>query len=170
MAFKNRLNATKSSGIKKYLLVAVIIILFAFGLMYVSYMSQVKSMIEKSQGITWEKNGRSVHLEVAGTPLSRYQGLSDRSSLCEDCGMLFVFSDSSERSFVMRNMKFPLDIIFINNNVVTKIYRDLPPEGNDPKNIYSSNGPADMVLELNAGEANRLNLQEGEEINIPLSL
>jgi uncharacterized membrane protein (UPF0127 family) len=84
--------------------------------------------------------------------------------------MLFVFSDSSERSFVMRNMRFPLDIIFINNNVVTKIYRDLPPEGNDPKNIYSSDGPADMVLELNAGEANRLNLQEGEEINIPLSL
>ncbi|MCU0680263.1 MAG: DUF192 domain-containing protein [Planctomycetes bacterium] len=96
-------------------------------------------------------NHKVVKVELADTPHKAYQGLSNRESLCQDCGMLFLFSEKKERSFVMRNMNFPLDIVWINNHKVINISENLPPEGEDYKNTYQSGGVVDSVLELNAG-------------------
>jgi len=104
---------------------------------------------------------QKISVEIAASPLAQYRGLSGRPDLCADCGMLFNFNDSQEREFVMRDMKFPLDIIFINRGRIIKIADNLPPEGNKPVNVYRSDSPADQVLEVNAGYCSARGLEVG---------
>ena len=58
-------------------------------------------------------NNVNYRVEVANTPHLHSLGLSFRTHLSSNSGMLFVFSDETNRIFHMRNMKFPIDIIFI---------------------------------------------------------
>ncbi|MFH1030403.1 MAG: DUF192 domain-containing protein [bacterium] len=96
-------------------------------------------------------NGNEIKVEIADTFETRYKGLSNRDNLCEDCGMLFAFNEKDTRTFVMRDMKFGLDIIWIADGRIVKIDENLPAEGFAPKIMYSSTSPVDMVLEVNEG-------------------
>ena len=110
--------------------------------------------------------GHELQVEMVSTPKQQYQGLSGRTSLCPDCGMLFVFADSGPKSFVMRDMAFPLDIIFIESGVIKSIAANLAPEGHEPKNIYSSTGASDQVLEVNAGYCAKYGIEPGAKVII----
>ncbi len=94
-----------------------------------------------------------LQLEIAASEKSQYQGLSGRASLCQDCGLLFIFENQAKRNFVMRNMRFPLDIIYLRNGKVTEILTDLQPEGNDRLTNHISQEDIDMALEIKAGQA-----------------
>jgi uncharacterized membrane protein (UPF0127 family) len=115
---------------------------------------------------TFTINNQALKLEIVSSSTDRYQGLSGRKSLCSNCGMLFVFSDLAPRSFVMRNMLIPLDIIFIANDYIIKIDKNLVPEGASPKNIYESLVPIDKVLEINAGQSDVFGLKIGDKLEI----
>ena len=110
-----------------------------------------------------------ITVEVAQSNSEQYQGLSDRKSLCQSCGMLFVWDDYSIRDFVMRNMNFPLDIIFIADQKIVKIESNSLPEGPAPQNNYSSDVPVNYVLEINGGLTDRYGIAVGDEVlvNIP---
>lgn len=108
----------------------------------------------------------SFQVETADSSAEHYTGLSNRNYLCGNCAMLFVFEDSIERSFVMREMMIPIDIVFINNNVVTDIYKNLEPEGEDYNSSYKSSGPVDTVLEINANYGDRYNIKVGDKVII----
>lgn len=177
---------------RHYLLLALTLLIFStlvlwflqnnlkFDLEMQNYLVQSAKMQEKStqdmstllnypRYISDKINGHYLDLELALSPTEHYQGLSDRESLCPNCGMLFLFPEAKEQSFVMRNMNFPLDIIFISpENLIVKIYENLRPEGSEPKNFYKSFAPADKVLELNAGMSQILNFKEGDSLNFSL--
>lgn len=119
----------------------------------------------KSENII-EINGKEIKVEIADTPELQYLGLSNRESLCANCGMLFKFNDKQIRTFVMHNMNFPLDIIWIDGNMIVGISENLPLEGADYKNRYRSPAPVDYVLEVNAGFAEGNNIKVGDEIVI----
>lgn len=107
---------------------------------------------------------QEIKAEVASTPARHYQGLSGREAICADCGMLFDFSDYGPKSFVMRNMKFPLDIIFIDDGIIRNIAANLQPEGANPQRIYESGGAANQVLEVNGGYCEKYNIKPGDKI------
>lgn len=111
-------------------------------------------------------NNKKIILEIAKTPAEQYHGLSDRDSLCKQCGMLFISKTADNKIFVMRKMQFPLDIIWVNQQTVVGISKNLPPEQSDPYTPYPSPGPVDWVLELNAGGADFYNLEIGKKINL----
>jgi len=111
-------------------------------------------------------NGHEVAVEIADTTDEQYKGLSNRASLCADCGMLFVFPDQAPRSFVMREMNFPLDFIWINDGKVVKIDENALPEGAYYKNEYLSGQPVNYVLEVNAGWADKNNIIVGAILKI----
>jgi uncharacterized membrane protein (UPF0127 family) len=87
-------------------------------------------------------------LEVAQTDEARAMGLGERDSLCQECGMLFVFPRSERYVFWMQGMRFPLDIAWIEDDVVAHIERWIPSES---KERYQPAQPASRVLEVNAG-------------------
>lgn len=104
--------------------------------------------------------------ELARTPKEQTLGLSGRGSLAKDTGMFFLFDKPSYYSFWMRNVKFPLDIIFILNDKVVAVYENLPPaaaaDANPP--LYGSDVVANRVLEINAGEASKKNITVGDNV------
>lgn len=95
-------------------------------------------------------------VEVADTPASQQQGLSGRESLAEGTGMLFVFDKERPLTFWMKEMNFPLDMVWIDAScTVVDISRDVPiPEpGQTLADLptYGPETPAMYVLEINAG-------------------
>jgi uncharacterized membrane protein (UPF0127 family) len=114
-------------------------------------------------------NNKEFKVELAQSDEETYRGLSSCEELCEDCGMLFIFPEIKERTFVMRNMFIPLDIIFIKDNKVLNIHKNLKPEGEIYKGRYNSKGPSNYVLEINAGMSDFFGIKEGDEILINLA-
>ena len=109
--------------------------------------------------------GTTVRAEVAADTKAREQGLSGRPSLAEGRGMLFVYPDHATRTFWMKGMRFPIDIIWIDRGRVAGIERNAPvPHGDLP--LYSSQGPADDVLEVPAGWAGRHGAKAGDRVSI----
>ncbi len=116
-----------------------------------------------------EINNKKINLiGVADNSDLSYMGLSFRESICENCGMLFPFEEKSEKTFVMRDMLFPLDIIWISDDIIVKIDKNLPPEGSNPKNFYKSETPVNFVLEVNGGFTDDYNIGVGDKVNFNL--
>lgn len=109
---------------------------------------------------------QTIAAQIARTPQEQYQGLSGRPEICPACGLLFVFNDRAERSFVMREMRFPLDIIFIDQGRIVKIAANLPPDPGPELVLYQSGQPADMVLEVRAGTSAAAGWQVGDEVRV----
>ena len=104
-------------------------------------------------------------VEVADTKSSRELGLSGRKEMKEDEGMLFVFDVPGRYGFWMKDMAFPLDIIWINQNgTVVEVERDAKPESY-PK-TYMNASPASYVLELTAGVAEQQGVFIGSKIKM----
>ncbi len=112
-----------------------------------------------------EINGAKFNVEIADTPIKQTEGLSGYSSLCEKCGMLFIFPESGFHYFWMKEMLIPLDFIWINNGYVIETAENVKPEDYQPPNSFSSKDPADMVLEVNAGTVKKFNIKGGDIIN-----
>jgi uncharacterized membrane protein (UPF0127 family) len=103
-----------------------------------------------------------VAVELADNPTSRERGLMYRTSLPEDQGMLFSWTDESERAFWMRNTCIPLDMLFIAKDLtILGIVEQVPPMNESARGIRC---PAAHVLELNAGWARRHGLAPGQKI------
>lgn len=109
-------------------------------------------------------------VEVANTTTTRATGLSFREPLSEGHGMIFKFPFAFQYGFWMRGMKFGLDLVWIKNNQVVGITRDVPPPqpGSNQLNlpIYYPPEAVDTVLEISAGEADKMNLKTGDQIRL----
>ena len=108
-------------------------------------------------------------VDLAITSDERQQGLSGREHLPQDAGMLFVFKDEQVRHFWMKEMNFPLDIIWIDAQCrLLEVSSDVPTPppnaGNDDIPRVQSPSPSRYVLEVNAGEAERNGLQPGDTV------
>ena len=97
-------------------------------------------------------------------------GLSERSSLAQDQGMLFVFENPGYHNFWMKNMKFPIDIIFIKDDKIVNIVENATPPISENTNppILKPDGPINKVLEINAGLSGKYNIKKGAKIEIKL--
>lgn len=105
-----------------------------------------------------------IRLEVADDPAKRSRGLMFRGSLPKDQGMLFVFPDSTERGFWMKNTYIPLDILYLDSDGRIISIKQMQPHD---LSTTSSDGPAMFAIELNAGRAEELGLAVGQIVNIP---
>lgn len=107
-------------------------------------------------------------LLIAKNENDKQIGLSKYNTLDQDKAMLFVFEKSDYYRFWMKDMKFPIDIIFIKDNKIVKIYKDSPilkvPINNLP--IYSPPEPINRVLEINAGISQKFGFEIGDSVQI----
>jgi len=108
--------------------------------------------------------GRQTYrLQVANTLGAREHGLSNRSSLPADQGMLFSFPDQSIRCFWMKDMHFPLDIIWLDAEKRVLYTKPYAMPASYP-HTYCPSEPAQYVIELNAGEAARSGVQKSQTL------
>lgn len=107
-------------------------------------------------------------VEVARTPLEQMRGLSGRAGLGPGRGMLFVYQRPQLVGIWMKDMRFPLDILWIREGRIVKIERQAPPiRPGGPETVYTA--VAEAVLEVPAGlaEAERLRLGDRVEVTLP---
>lgn len=118
-----------------------------------------------------------INIEVVDTPDKRAQGLSGRTELAADTGMLFVFGTEGDApkkdttpSFWMKDMKMAIDIIWINDDKVVKIDKNVPiPTDGTPDNklpTYSPGQPIDYVLEVTSGFLDLNNIKVGDAVDL----
>ena len=99
---------------------------------------------------------------LAVSPPQQRRGLMFVRDLPERTGMLFVYGDDNYRSMWMRNTYISLDMVFARHDgTVTNIVRETVPLSE--KSVVS-NEPARFVLELNAGVARRLGIDEDSRL------
>jgi len=102
--------------------------------------------------------------EIADTQEKRSQGLMFRKGLKADQGMLFLFERQGIYGFWMKNMRFPLDLIWINQDkVIVEIYQNALPCKDLCKSIQPAS-PVKYVLEVNSGFCREHNLKPRDRI------
>jgi uncharacterized protein len=93
----------------------------------------------------------------------RTAGLSVFESLPSDQGMLFVFDTPGKYGFWMKNMKFPIDIVWLGENFeVLGVEKEVRPDSY-PKIFYPS-APVMYVLEIGAGMSDDWGIKEGIQL------
>ncbi|GAB1597076.1 DUF192 domain-containing protein [Lysobacter claricitrinus] len=115
-----------------------------------------------------ELNGKRYAVELANTEESRERGLMFRDEMAADHGMLFLHDREEPLAYWMKNTKIPLDILYFDTGrKLVSQQRDVPPcTLGDACPPYPSGTPARYVLELNAGQAEQLKLENGAELKL----
>ncbi|MGL5830565.1 MAG: DUF192 domain-containing protein [Candidatus Altimarinota bacterium] len=119
----------------------------------------------KKLAISSERGVHNFEVEIADTFKQREIGLMNRTELAERSGMLFIFEQTSEQAFWMKNTLIPLDIVFIDENRrVANIAREAQPCQEEHCPLYASGVEIRYVLELKGGATDKLGIKEGDQV------
>ncbi len=112
-------------------------------------------------------NGTRYDVEIADDDPERMLGLSYLPSMAETEGKLFLFPAPGRPSFWMKDMRFPLDMLWIEGGVVVDLAEDVPAPlpGEFPTTVLPE-ADASVVLELRAGEVKRQGITRGTTLDI----
>ena len=120
-----------------------------------------------SAGDSWvELGGQRYAVEIADDDAERARGLMFRDAMDADQGMLFIHESEQPLAYWMKNTRIALDILYFDGaRKLVSQQRDVPPcTLGDRCPPYPSDAPARYVLELNAGQAQKLGLEDGAEL------
>lgn len=110
-------------------------------------------------------DGKHLVAAVANTPREREQGLSGTHFLNGGNGMFFVFDEADEHGFWMKDMEFPIDIIWIDDtNRIVDMTENVSPD--TYPQIFKPEVPAKYVLEVMAGWAAENDVSIGDTVLI----
>lgn len=105
-----------------------------------------------------------ISVEIAETSKEKQQGLMGRESLCDNCGMLFVFEEDVEHGFWMKDTYIPLSIAFISENGTIIEIQHMEPETTD---THKPDEPYRYALEMNQGSFEDNDIVVGDTVVIP---
>ncbi len=121
----------------------------------------------KSSTTTLTINGIEIKAQLAKTQSQIQKGLGGQNKLLEKEGMLFVMPSYNRYSFWMKDMKFPLDIIWLDKDRIADITKNIPVENNNHLTIYQPTTPVNLVLEVNAGFSDKYKIKVGDKVKSP---
>ena len=135
---------------------------------------------QKLNEVTIDIKGESITFDLALDFNSRRLGLMHRDQLKDGRGMLFVFPDSNERSFWMKNCLFNIDLIFLDSRgTITAVHSMKTENQKDDNetefeyenrlNHYWSNGPARFAMEFQEGTNEKIGLKVNDKLNLDLN-
>ena len=108
-------------------------------------------------------------VKIADDNLTRGKGLSGQLGLPDDHGMLFIFDNPAIQTFWMKDMLFPIDIVWISHTcIVDSITPDIPIplESTEINKLprYQSDSPVKYVLEIAKGQAKIWDIKVGDSV------
>ena len=104
-------------------------------------------------------------LEIVASKAAQAKGLGGRENLAQDRGMLFVFEKPATQCFWMKDMQFPIDIIWLDNaKKVTSVVPNVSPDSYPMQ--YCGDATTKYGIELKAGEAKRAGLSIGKQVSL----
>lgn len=119
----------------------------------------------KTDGVATTFKGGTAYLRLANTDETLKKGLSGVTDLKSDQGLLMVFPTSDTWGIWMKDMKIPIDIVWLNSSKkVVYIVRDASPELST-KRTFTPPEPSRYVIELNSGAAARYMINVGDIVS-----
>ena len=113
---------------------------------------------------------KEINVEIADTLHEKDKGLSGKTHISDDEGMLFIFTPKTYPGFWMKNMNFAIDIIWISDNTIVQIDENIPPPPPDRKDsdltLYRPPKAVNFVLEVNAGFSQKNSIKVGDSVKI----
>ena len=148
------------SGISKMInFIKVLIIIFVIFAGFYFAISSLRPGEVKEFGILYI-GGVGIKAEVVRTEEDHARGLSGRKSLGEREGMFFIYDRENFYGIWMKEMQFPIDIIWINRNwEVVGLEQKVSPL--TYPNIFNSAKPAQYIVEVNSGFAKSYDIKVG---------
>lgn len=150
---------------KTFITSKIVFIVLAF-LLFFFY---VAAFLGKPRNFTEIKFGQNtIHAQIANTEHKRSMGLSYTEKISDNSGMLFIFNETGEKNFWMRDMYFDIDIIWLDEyKQVVGFFENVKKESYNNKNpelskIYRSPENTKYVLEVNAGTIQKLKIKTGD--------
>ncbi|MDO8602040.1 MAG: DUF192 domain-containing protein [bacterium] len=136
---------------------------FCTGIFFLWKLLFAKNISRKSVA-TLTVNKHVYQVEIAKTFLQRANGLMRRDLLLENHGMIFQFDNKITPAFTMQGVRFPLDIIWIANDRIVDIAKNLQPDTGMLASAYRPTMPVEMVLELNGGVSDKDGIKIGDSV------
>ena len=157
----------KFTNKKKFFLFFFSIVFFIF-LIFLFFNNASKNIFQIENTKYVKTGGQTIKVETVSTPEMQEKGLSGKNILKENEGMLFVFNHQDKYSFWMKDMNFPIDIIWLAPPLagqgeglqVVYIKKDAKPES-FPE-IFKPNRNSKYVLEVVSGFSEKNNLKVGD--------
>ncbi len=135
---------------------------FAFSLLFIpltAYAEKGEVRIATNEGI------RIVVVEVVSTLQARGKGLMFHKPLDSSSGMYFAFEQKEPQTFWMKNVSFPLDILFVGpDGTIVSIAKNAPPCAKEPCPLYHSGKPIIAALELMGGWCDKYGVRVGGKV------
>lgn len=110
--------------------------------------------------------GQTIYLEVPQTPEQEIKGLTYRTVIPRNRGILFEFIPARIVELSMQNMLVPLDAIFLKNQQIELIKIAVPPCNQDICPTYSSNTEVNQVIQLGGTRTLDIGLKVGYRLPI----
>lgn len=147
---------------------AALLSLVAFAAAVIFFVATQKNIVAAPLSVshnapeTVALDGKTIHVTIADTESARERGLGGRAELAPDEGMLFVFPSDGNYAFWMKDMSFPIDIIWLAaDGTIVHIEQAVSP-ATYPE-TFAPETPARYVLELPAGYAKAYTVKVGDK-------
>jgi uncharacterized membrane protein (UPF0127 family) len=106
-------------------------------------------------------------VKIADTDEERRQGLSGSAGLSARGGMLFVFDENDQHGIWMKDMNYPIDVIWISENYnIVSVKKHINP--NTYPQVFQNSKPARYVLELPAGSIDTYSINGLSQVKLDL--
>lgn len=161
--------------IRRYLSAYALSVLISAGLFSCNDHNEKSSEEIETDPITFTKEGEAfvikqngdtiskLDVEFAETDYERQTGLMYRESMKQDQGMIFIYNSEMQRNFYMKNTYISLDILYFDaDTLFVSAQENAVPRD---ESSLPSDGPAQYILEVNAGLSNDWDLAEGDKIS-----
>lgn len=147
---------------KEYLILGAFFLVVVAGALVLQSMMlegrRLKGHFEAPSG----EHSEMLYLRIASTPAERQKGLMFENNLPKNEGMIFIFAGEAPLSFWMKNTPLPLDMIFLNADMlVNGVVENTTPFSTQR---YSVPEPSKYVVEVNAGQAKVLGVRKGSRL------
>ncbi len=136
------------------------VFLIVFSTVYLIYSNKTRTSVHAGDAI--------VMAEIADSETARSKGLGGRTYLAPNGGMLFVFDEEKDWGIWMKDMRIPIDIIWINSGKeIVDLKTDVKPD--TYPSVFVPKAKAKYVLELPAGTAQDKNIVIGKNVTFDLA-
>lgn len=149
------------SGLKAGVVIALIVVTFMLA-MKITNSSPCEQRYR--QDTTIKLTTGQLTTEVVKEQTERMMGLSGRRCINGETAMLFVFDEADRHGIWMKDMNFPIDIIWLNEEKkIVHIEKNVLP-GSYPKIFYPSS-PALYVVEVQSGLTDSKSITVGQQLS-----
>ena len=153
---------------KRMLMYATVLLTCLFGIAFLNWWGKPDSECVPQENLPVRVvyiGGRDVRAMIADTPALREEGLSGHAALAPDEGMLFVFPTDGQYGFWMKDMRFPIDILWLSGRGEILDMRESVSPATYPA-VFTPKAPARYVLELPAGFSEAYTVKIGDEVKL----